>query len=276
MQGGLERVKAYVQKAISRGYPREQIKQALINVGWNINAVNDVFTQIDKNAGGVLPQGGQTANARFSVSFKMWAVPIVIAVLLLVIFNTYAFFWQNEVSLFTLSIGFAGAGALCIGFSFALSGISYYFDFLDHEIAYRKNLGLVGYFLALIYSFLLLFVNPDRYFYGFFENIFSADFILGLSSMAILTLMAIVSDNFVMRKIGAHVWRFILRLGYLAYFLLIVRAVIQDGENWVLWFGRFDNLPPPRFLVSIFAGCVIALRIAMEISMRAKKLNKTI
>lgn len=265
------RVNSYVRENLARGYSREQIRQALINVGWNIENVNNAFATLDISGGLATSPGSQTADVSSNIAFKMKAVPILVALILLVIFNAYAFFWQSEFSLFTLSVAFAGTAAFCIGFSFALSAMSYYFNFLDHEIAYRKNLGLVGYFLALIYSFLLLFVNPERYFYGFFENLISFDFILGLLAMGILTLMAIVSNNFVMRKIGAHTWRFILRLGYVAYFLLILRAFILEGEEWFLWLQRFDNLPPPRLLVSIFAAFVIVLRMSMEFSMRSKR-----
>lgn len=268
MQDDLGRISSYVQDNLARGYSREQIRQALINVGWSVESINNAFAQPGLSRS--LQAVPQTVN-KSNIAFKMWAVPMAIAVGLFVIFNIYAYFWQSELSLFTLSVAIAGAAAFCIGFSFALSAMSYYFNFLDREIAYRKNLGLVGYFLALIYSVLLLFVDPDKYFYGFFENLRSADFILGLLSMGILTLMAIVSNNFVMRKIGSHAWRFILRLGYVAYFLLIVRAVIVEGEDWFLWLQRFDNLPPPRLLVSIFAASVIALRVSMEISMRFKR-----
>lgn len=273
MEGDLVRVSSYIRENLARGYSKEQIRQALINVGWNIETVGKAFAYLDESGELVTSAGPQTAVSSSNVAFKMKAVPILVALILLVIFNVYAFFLQNEFSIFTLSVGFAAAAAFCIGFSFALSGMSYYFNFLDREIAYRKNLGLVGYFLALIYSFLLLIVNPERYFFGFFENILSADFILGLLAMGILSLMAIVSNNFVMRKIGAHAWRFILRLGYFAYFLLILRAVILEGEDWFSWLQRFDSLPPPRLLVSIFAAFVIALRISMEFSMRSKRRN---
>ena len=267
MQEDLDKVKNYIQQNLARGYSREQIRQTLINVGWNIQVVN---TALDEAAGDTVNLDLKTP-AGSSIALKMRVVPILVGMVMLAIFNVYAFFWQSELSLFTLSVGFAGAAAFCIGFSFALSAMSYYFNFLDRDIAYRKNLGLVGYYLALVYSVLLLFVNPERYFWGFFKNLMSADFLLGLTSMGILTLMAIVSNNFIMRKIGAHAWRFILRLGYLAYFLLIVRAFVLEGDDWFMWLQRFDNLPPPRLLVSIFAAAVIILRISMEISMRRKR-----
>lgn len=266
MQDDLGRVYDYIAKNLARGYSREQIRQALINVGWTIGVIDAAFSKVNTGS-------AETEKTRSMVTFKMWAVPIVTALLLLVIFSVYAFFWQSEFSLFTMSVGVAGAAAFLIGFSFGLSGISYYFDFLDREIAYRKNLGLVGYFMALAYSVLLLFVDPEKYFYGFFNNLPSFDFILGLSAMGILTLMAIVSNNFVMRKIGAYNWRFILRLGYVAYLMLILRAVIMEGQDWFLWLQRFDSLPPPRLIVSLFAISVIMLRISMEISIRNKKRN---
>lgn len=274
MQDGLERVKAYVQKAISQGYPKEHIRAALINAGWGIDVVDSAFADLGKGAEASRLPDLHSAKVRSGIAFKMWAVPAAIAAALFVIFNAYAFFWIGEFSLITLSVGFAGAAALCIGFSFALSAVSYFFDFLDHEIAYRKNLGLAGYFLALTYSFLLLFVNPQKYFWGFFDNLASFDFASGLLAMAILTLMAIVSNNLVMRKIGAHAWRFILRLGYLAYFFLILRAFYMEHEIWQVWILKIDGLPPPRLLISIFALMVIGLRILMEISIKTRVQNK--
>lgn len=268
MRVDLQKLDSYIKESLAKGYSKEHVSQALVSGGWNIEIVNKAFAALEKS--GVTLSTPQAVDVRSNIAFKMWAVPISIAVLLFIVFSIYEFFRTGQFSLSSLNAALAGTAALGIGFSLALSGISYYFNFLDHEIAYRKHLGLVGYFLALVYSFLLLFVNPDKYFYGFLENLKSADFILGLSSMGILTLMAIVSNNFVMRKIGAHTWRFILRLGYAAYFLLIVRAVILEGEDWFLWLQRLDNLPPGRLLVSIFAALVIALRMSMEFSMRFK------
>lgn len=271
MQDDLGPVTAYIRENFRRGYSEDHIKQTLIAAGWRIDIIIRAFSELKNESGvswGVTPDAKKIKSA---IALKMWQVPIIIAAFLFIIFNIYEFFRTGQLIFATLSAAIAATAAVCIGFSFALSGMSYYFNFLDHELAYRKNLGLTGYFLALIYSFSLLFIDPGRYFSGFFENLRSGDFILGLSAMGILTLMAVVSNNFVMRKIGAHAWRFVLRLGYFAYFLLIIRAVILEGDSWYLWIQKLNNLPPPRLLVSVFAVCVIALRISMEISMRFKQ-----
>ncbi len=272
MEDDLERVSAYIKESLRRGYSEDHIKQTLIAVGWKIEIINQAFLELSHAAKADLAVSLNASRVKSEIAFKMWLFPIIIAVSFFIIFSTYEFFRTGDLTFSVLSAALAGTAAVCIGFSFALSGMSYYFNFLDHELAYRKNLGLTGYSLALLYSFSLLFINPGRYFSGFFENLISYDFILGLAAMGILTLMAVVSNNFVMRKIGAYAWRFILRLGYLAYFLLILRAVVIDGDSWLIWLQRFDNLPPPRFLVSIFAIFVIGLRVSMEISIRRKNL----
>lgn len=164
-----------------------------------------------------------------------------------------------------LSKAVAGTGGFLIGFSFILSSMCYYFDFLDKKIGYRKFLGVTGYYFALTYAILLLFVNPNRYFYGFFENLATPDFILGLTALAILTIMAAVSNNKAMLAIGPKRWRTILRFGYIAYGLLVLRAFFVDGEQWIAWVATMDQVPPPRLVLTVFACIVIGLRISVPV-----------
>jgi len=163
-----------------------------------------------------------------------------------------------------------------IGLSFALSGIGYYFDFLDKKIAYRKYFGLVGFWLALAYSVLLLFVDPEKYFYGFFDHLGSAEVLLGLGAMGILTAMALISNPWGIKKIGAKRWKGVLHLGYLAYGFLIIRAYILEHGAWGEWISDPNGLPPPRLVVSLFAVAVIVFRGSISISLYRKRKNTPI
>jgi len=153
-----------------------------------------------------------------------------------------------------------------IGISFSLTSTSYYFDFLDHFFSYRKYLGVVGYLYSLIYSLSLPWLYPHKYLYGFPQAIKTWEVKLGLIAMSIFTFMTIISNRWGINKLGPKNWRRALRTGYLAYSLLIIRAVILEWNGWVNWWSNLNRLPPPRLVLSVFALTVISFRLSMLIS----------
>ena len=196
----------------------------------------------------------------------LWIKSVILAEIIFGFFLVYVFLIDFSVSLKSIGSAIAASASIMIGLSFALSGICYFFDFLDREFYYRKYFGLVGYFLALFYSVLLLFIDPQRYFYGFFDNLLSLDVILGLSAMTIFTMMAIISNKTAMILLKPQNWRALLRLGYLAYGLLVIRAAVLEKDLWLAWWKQHNSLPPVRLVISVFAVMVILLRISIKIS----------
>lgn len=200
-----------------------------------------------------------------------WKHSLLFGGLVFALLLVYTVIYNHALTILAVSQAVAGSAAVMIGSSFAISGFSYYFDFLDKKICYRKYIGLIGFFLAFLYAVLLLFINPKRYFYGFFDNFFSADFILGLTALGILAFMAIISNNAIMQKMGPKNWRRGLRLGYIAYALLVIRGYLFEKAAWFAWLNDPKGLPPPRLVVSVFAVLVICLRLSMIISELFKK-----
>lgn len=135
-------------------------------------------------------------------------------------------------------------------------------------------LGIVGYFFALIYAITLVLRDPIRYWSNLPMTAMEAEALLGLSAMAILTLMAVISGQWAVRLFTTW-WRPLLRLGYIAYLLLVIRALILEGAIWQEWSRTFATVPPPRLLLTLFALCVIFLRIALEVGIRGKGKSTT-
>ncbi len=184
---------------------------------------------------------------------------ILVALLVTVFSFLYVSLFDHVFNVASWSKIVAGTAGVLFACSFSISTVEYYFDSFKVHMLYRKYLGLLGYFLALGYSLmLLLLVNPERYLYGFFDNVWSADIILGLAAMTILTLIALVSNGTAMNLLGMDLWRNILRLGYLAYFLLALRALLIEGPLWREWLaGESTILPPGRLVLFVIALTVI-------------------
>lgn len=206
-----------------------------------------------------------------SVRLKMWRNSLITAYNIFLIFLWYVFFLRGSLTIASVNDAIAATASIMIGFSFAFSGFCYYFNFLDSKIAYRKYLGLIGFWLAFLYTFMLVILNPQKYFYGLFTHVWSADIILGFMALGIFTFMAIISTQWAMRRMGVTYWRRGLRLGYLAYALLIVRAAIIEGDAWRIWFAYPHGLPPLRLVASVFATLVLCLRGSIIIVEYVKK-----
>jgi len=209
-----------------------------------------------------------------SVKTRIWTNVWLISIGVYVFFVIFFGWLNNSFTLELFSHVLAGTAALLIGSSLALSGFCYYWDFLDAKIGYRRYLGLVGYFYALVYSFSLLLVHSETYFYGFFDNFFTADFLLGLTSMTLFTYLAIISNTWAMKKLGPQRWRRHLRISYVAWVLLAIRAFALEGDIWQQWFGTLDGFPPPRLLLSLLVVVVILFRLSVEVSKRSRKSNQ--
>lgn len=199
-------------------------------------------------------------------SLGLWWRVIGLALVIYAVGLGYNFLYRG-IDILSFIETFALTAGVLIGISFALSGLTYFYDFLDTKLKYRKQLGLVGYYLAVVYTVLLIAYLPDIYWPGAASTLFAFATLTGVTAMIIFTFMAIISGSWAIKLLGKN-WRPLLRLGYIAYFLLILRAINLESVMWIQWFHRLDSVPPPRLLLTIFAAGVILLRIALEIKLR--------
>ena len=164
---------------------------------------------------------------------------------------------------------------LLIGLSFALSGICYFWNFADHYIIYRKQLGVVGFGYVFLHGILSLFFLPEYqpvlFYYLEKETILA--FLFALIAMVIYAMMIIISTKTMIQKIGGHTWRMLLRVGYIAYAFSLVHMWLNNYTFWLRYLSGQGKSPLPSFgLLTFLAGIVvIILRIAVWISTSRKK-----
>jgi DMSO/TMAO reductase YedYZ heme-binding membrane subunit len=203
-------------------------------------------------------------------NLAMWRNSIIFSLYIYVAALSYTSLFREVVDLATATLALALTGGILIGCSFALSIMSFFFDFLDSKLKYRKEIGVLGYFYALTYSLSLLQRFPEKYIESFPNWLMEPEAILGLTAMGILTMMTIISTKAGVHLAGRH-FRPLLRLGYVAYFLFVIRAWLLEKDLWLSWLETTDDLAPPRLLLSIFALSIIFCRILMEIVLRTKR-----
>ena len=161
--------------------------------------------------------------------------------------------------------GFLGAiaatGGVMIGLSLFMTPVSHWILSARRFVKYRKALGIIGYAYAMVYTCAELAVFPERYFDDFPSRLLSPENLLGIIALTGLTLMTLLSNGKAIRLLGFRRWKQVMRIGYPAFTLLAVRAMMLEGETWLGWITAPDGLPPPRLILSIFAMTVIATRL---------------
>ncbi|HLD27110.1 MAG TPA: hypothetical protein VJB63_04110 [Patescibacteria group bacterium] len=201
-----------------------------------------------------------------SVRHTLWIHSFLCAAIIYILLVEYLLIQNKYLTVSFLNEALAGTASIMIGTSFAFSGFCYYFDFLDRKIAYRKYFGLVGFWGALLYAIILAILHPQKYIFGLSYYFWSVDIIFGGIALGIFAVMAIISTRSMMMRLGVHTWRRILRMGYLALVLLIIRAVVVESALWRLWFVHPYELPPLRLVGTVFSVIVLLFRGSMIVS----------
>jgi DMSO/TMAO reductase YedYZ heme-binding membrane subunit len=207
---------------------------------------------------------------------RMWINTLILSIGVFVFGSLYLFARRGSFDLYIANKVFATTSLVLIGLSFALSGLCYFWDFVDTKIVYRKVLGLVGFYYSLVHVFVTLFLLPNKFplpswIMGHIPTVVFAT--LGL---IIFIVMAIASDNDVMHELGSKSWRRTMRAGYIAYIFIIIHFTLLKYKGWMSWFNTKEPfLPPLSLLEIIFAVAVIGIRIALEISIRKRRATQS-
>ena len=168
-----------------------------------------------------------------------------------------------------LNKSMADTAIILMGFSMLLSSVCYFWNFLDWVIIYRKYLGLIGFAFALVHVGLswtpfMSLLNADTWQQGKMWPV-----LMGAMALGIFSMMALVSNSFIARKLGFVTWKRILRTGYGAIMLVWLHVVLLKSARWITWYqGGMKTPPSLSLLVTIFMTVVVIMRICLWWSLR--------
>ncbi len=205
---------------------------------------------------------------------RMWLSTSVFAALVFAAGSLYLFARRGDFNLYIANKALAVDALVLIGLSLALSGLVYFWDFIDTKIIYRKFLGLAGFALAGAHISIVLWMLPEK---GGPESLtHEASEILGTLAVLIFAMMAAVSNKYAFYRLGSKRWRALLRLGYWGFIFALAHLSLLKYGGWIKWFKSFDPiLPPLSLLAIIFGAAVIILRLALWLAIRKKRKAET-
>ena len=199
---------------------------------------------------------------------------LAVAILLFVILSIYLFYRRGYYDLYIANKIFAGVAAVLLGIILLIGPGSRLFSFPDRYVQYRKEIGIVAFFLAFIHSVVSFFFLPSKFPLSAFLGTLNWPFIFGLAATIILVAIFFISNDRVMAAIGRERWW---RLQYwgvrLTFILIFLHVFVMKWSGWVKWYkvGGSKELLRPEWpgaglLVGWFIAFVLLVRSAEFVS----------
>src|SRR3989338_9867782 len=138
--------------------------------------------------------------------FQQYGVAIAIAIFLSAILSIYLFYRRGYYDLYIINKVFANVATILLGIVLLIGPGSRLFSFPDRYVQYRKELGIVAFFLAFIHSIVSLFFLPSKFSLSGFLGALNWPFVFGLAAILVLVAIFFISNDRAMIAIGRKRW----------------------------------------------------------------------
>jgi hypothetical protein len=179
--------------------------------------------------------------------------------------------WDFDLYLFNKAL--ATASLFLVSLSMILTGIGYFSRRPGRALAYRKHLGLAGFWTGLTHGLVSHGLLPDRFPLASWMLEHPLASATGLVSLLFFGVMAAISKAKVKGRLGGVLWRKGLRyLGYAALVAAAVHAGILKWASWAKYLRTFESVLPSLSLpIVLFAFAAVILRIIVWRSEAGKR-----
>lgn len=173
--------------------------------------------------------------------------------------------WRFDLTLVNKSLG--AAALFLIALSMALTGAAHLSRPWIRRLAYRKYLGLAGFWAGVAHAALDHLVLPAvglQAEQGAGGPLADA---AGLAALGLFGAMAAISNGGAMNRLGPAVWRGALRwAGYAGLVLAAGHAALLKWGSWARYFRTFESVLPSLSLpVVVLAAAAVLLRLAVRV-----------
>ena len=176
-----------------------------------------------------------------------WKQSMFVLFTTLVAASIYAFIRYNivrdvpysNIPLFIGNKSIALTATILIGISFLLGPLARFFpNIVVPRLYLRKHLGIAGFALAALHALMSLILFSPAYYPKFFLTsgkmnlIGESSMLFGILAFLVFAAISITSLPPIEKHMHPLQWKFIQRLGYLAYVLVLFHVVIMGWAGW--------------------------------------------
>lgn len=200
-----------------------------------------------------------------------WIKSVILGLIIFALTLGYMMLRGYAFGLYISNRALAVAGLILINVSFVLSGTSYFWHIGTKALIYRKQLGVVGFYIALLHAIISFFFLRPVFIFPEMLFLTPLPFVVSLFAVLIFIMMIMVSNFGVPQKIGGVLWRKLLRVGYVGIILIMIHFFILTSSEWVAWLNRPATiLPPFSLLLFVFSAFVLILRVFLYVALLKK------
>lgn len=209
-----------------------------------------------------------------------WRSGIKVSVFVFVLCLAYAFLRYNVVRnvslehlpLYIVNKAVALATTFIIGFSYMLGPLARFFpSFFVPKLSLRKPFGLFGFGMAAVHAVMALLLFDKAIYPRFFAKdgqlTWQAEtaMLFGVLAFFTFSIVAIVSIPSVEEKLDEKQWKTVQRLGLVAYFFVLLHAVVMGYRGWFLASSWSYGLASISLVASLFIVLVFLVRVFVTI-----------
>jgi len=201
---------------------------------------------------------------------KQYGGALAVAIPVFVSLSLYIFYRRGFYDLYIANKVFAGDAAILLSIIFILGPLSRFFNVFDRYLQYRKEIGIVAFFLALVHGTVSLFFLPSKFPLARYFSTFNWPTVFGLAGLIILIILFFISNDKMENIIGPERWWRLQNWGLrLAVGLTVLHVFVMKMNGWLSWYKvggeaalAHPELPGGGLLVGWFLGFAILVRLS--------------
>lgn len=175
----------------------------------------------------------------------------------------------DQIPLYITNKAIALTATLLIGLSFLLGPFTHFWPKkFENQLYLQKYLGVFGFGIAALHAIMSLMIFSPSYYPRYFDTVIGkmtlggeSAVLFGILAFFVFSVITVTSLPSVEEKMHPTQWKFVQRLGYLAFFFVLLHVAVLGYKGW------FNPESYTFGLISI--GLITALFIIFVLVMRA-------
>ncbi len=206
--------------------------------------------------------------------FQQYGSAVALMASLFIIESVYLFGRRGYYDLYIANKVFAGVAAVMLGIVLLIGPLTRWFSKFDKYLQYRKEIGIVAFFLILAHGVSSFFFLRGHFPLSRYITTGLWPFTFGFLAVVVVTIIFSISNLRAMKALGGKMWWFFQSWGVRTVFILTALHVgIMKFPGWISWYqkGGSSDLVHPEWpgaglIVGWFLAFVGLIRVAEMIN----------